>query len=149
MKKLIFGFLLLALVACSSGASEGAVQTAIAQTAAAQPTLAETPVPTEIPTATVTIDPFEITKQANQTQNAAFQGTMDANATNVALTPSKTVTPTKLPSATPTPDLGSRNFPYSVGDVVNLTQSQIIEFTLQIVEVIRGGTCLDNDRGCQ
>lgn len=103
MKKLMW-FALLFLAACAPATpatpDAGMVETAIAQTQAAVPTETLTPVPTE------TIDPFELTKQANQTQNAAYQATSNAQATLFALTPSKTPTPrptnTRVPTATPT-----------------------------------------------
>lgn len=103
MKRLLIIFLLIGITACASAPSEGAVQTAIAETAVAQPTATFTLPPTETPVPSATIDPFELTKQANQTQNAAHQATANANATNFALTPTKTPTWTPRPSATPTP----------------------------------------------
>lgn len=104
MKKLLILTLFILLTACTPATPDaGAVETAIAQTQAAQPTAVP---PTETPVPTATIDPYELTKQANQTQNAAYQVTLNAKATNFALTPSKTPTPqatkTPVPTATPT-----------------------------------------------
>lgn len=140
MKKLIvLGFVLLLLVACGPATpSADMVATAIAETqAAAVPTA--TPMP---PTAT--IDPFELTKAANQTQNAAHEATANAMATNIALTPTSTLTwtprptSTPRPSATPTLEAGTRNNPYPIGYTLSLVQAGELEFTISVTEVTRG-----------
>lgn len=102
--KHILIILIILLTACTPATPDaGAIETAIAQTQAAQPTAIP---PTETPVPTATLDSFELTKQVNQTQNAAYQSTVEANATIFALTPSKTPTPqatkTPVPTATPT-----------------------------------------------
>jgi len=132
---------LLFLAACQPAApAEDQIQTAIAQTQAAQ----ATPIP---PTAT--IDPFELTKQANQTVNAAYQSTLEAEATNKALTPTTTPTwtprpsATSRPTATPTPEFGTRINPYPLGGTVSLIQGGEIEFTLTIIETTRGEDAWD------
>lgn len=104
MKRIMFGLLLIVLAACTPATpSANMVETAIAQTAAAQPSATGTPFPTDTLEPSATIDPFELTKAANQTQNAAHNATANANATNLALTPTKTPTWTPRPSSTPTP----------------------------------------------
>jgi hypothetical protein len=69
------------LTACSSTPSENAIQTAIQQTQAANPTSTSTPEPTRTPTET-----------PRPTETATS-------------TPTATDTPTETPTATPTPDL--------------------------------------------
>ena len=82
-KPLRLAFLLLAglLTACASAPSENAIQTAIQQTQAANPTFTRTPEPTRTPTET-----------PRPTETATS-------------TPTATETPTETPTATPTPDL--------------------------------------------
>lgn len=85
MKRIIFGLLLLVLVSCSSAPSEGAVQTAIAQTAALQPSPTYTPFLTETPAPTETSTPAPTSTQTP--------------------TPTETLTPTPTDAPTATPDL--------------------------------------------
>lgn len=137
MKKLILLVVLGVLVsACQAPVSEGAIQTALAETAAAQPTETPSPLPSDTPTPTETVDPFELTKAANQTQNAAHAETAAAQATNLALTPTKTPTRTPLPTATPSQ--GARTNPYARDDTIALIQGGTIHFTMHVEEYLRG-----------
>ncbi len=53
--------------------------------------------PSDTPSPPATIAPFELTKQANQTQNAVYELTRNAVGTDAILTPSKTPSPTLTP----------------------------------------------------
>ena len=56
--------------------------------------------------------------------------------------PTRTLRPTPVRTATPrataTPDFGTRNSPYQLGQVANLVRGGVLNFQLQVVEVIRG-----------
>lgn len=88
MKNILF-VILLALLLVGCGTSESAVQTAIAETAAANPTNTYTPIPSDTPS--VTPSPtFTLTPSETPTVTAP---------------PTETETLTPEPTATPTPDL--------------------------------------------
>jgi hypothetical protein len=118
MKFTILIILMLLMAACASptpvALSESQIQTAIAQTMAAQP--AEALDPTDTPSPTKTSAP---------TKTPA---------------PTKTSGPTKtrVPTRTPTLEVGSRRAPYPVGESVSLTQNDTMDFIFTIKDVIRG-----------
>lgn len=106
---------ILILVACSPSQPEAIGEDNASET---QPIDAGNEQNPGTPTMAETDDPFGLTMVSNQTQNAVHQETVNAMATNIALTPSNTPPPSKTPGPTRTPTLTLTPYPTPVPPIV-------------------------------
>jgi hypothetical protein len=86
--------MLISLAACSNNP---------VATASVPDSATPSPSPSSSPTLSATVDPFELTKEANQTRVVVFEVTRHAKKTQYALTPSTTPLPSNTPGPTHTP----------------------------------------------
>lgn len=97
---LLLIFLFLFLAACQSPTPTAFLQPSPSPTPTPTPNSTGTPIPSS-----ATLEPFQATMQANQTQNAIYNATVGvkSTATRIALLTQAVITPSVTPTHTPTP----------------------------------------------
>ncbi len=116
---LVFMCLCVVIVGLLSGGDEEAEPTTVAEAPQEEPTEALPPEPTDTPGPTATPGP-----------------------TDTPL-PTSTPTSTRTPKPTSTPEFGTLDHPYPFGYAAEFVQHKVIEFSVEVIDVIRGQPAWD------